>query len=92
MDVWNERALPTKAVPIPFRAVVRASLLPMVVWGGVACLVWFVYAPWATAVLVLLFVASFLMGATLRHRKGHTVRCSVFGAFGGVLDKAMAGL
>ncbi|MGW7415085.1 hypothetical protein [Streptomyces sp. NPDC054863] len=89
--MWNERVLPAEAVPVPFSTVLRASLVPIAVWLGIAGFVWCVYAPMVTAVLGALFLASFLAGVVLRHRKGHSVRCSVWSAFGGLFDKAMLG-
>ncbi|MER7140962.1 MULTISPECIES: hypothetical protein [Streptomyces] len=38
-----------------------------------------------------LFAVSFVAGFGLRRRAGHSVRCSIYGAVGGVLDKSMAG-
>ncbi|MFD9543745.1 hypothetical protein [Streptomyces sp. NPDC060022] len=38
-----------------------------------------------------LFAVSFIVGFGLRRRAGHCVRCCVYGAVGGVLDKSMAG-
>ncbi|MCX5200921.1 hypothetical protein OG897_05515 [Streptomyces sp. NBC_00237] len=90
--MWNERALPKKAVQVPFGTVLRASLLPIAVWAGTACFLWFAFAPLAAAVLGALFLALCVVGFVVRRRKGHSVRCSVWGAFGGVLDKSVAGL
>ncbi|WP_338693027.1 hypothetical protein V2W30_01745 [Streptomyces sp. Q6] len=52
---------------------------------------YFVYNPLVATVLGGLFALSFLVGFTLRRRAKHSVRCSVYGALGGVLDKSMAG-
>ncbi len=73
------------------RVVLRAPLTPILAWAGIAGFAAFVYAPWATGVLLGLFAIAFLTGVALRRRKGHSVKCSVFGAFGGVLDKSMLG-
>ncbi|MBP0459842.1 hypothetical protein [Streptomyces montanisoli] len=91
IGVWRERALPAASAKVTFGALLRGSLLPLVVWTGIACFVYFVYAPAVAAVLGGLFALSFLVGYRLRRRAGHSVRCSVYGAAGGVLDKSMAG-
>nr|WTB33739.1 hypothetical protein OG781_33355 [Streptomyces sp. NBC_00830] len=69
----------------------HGSLLPLLVWTGVACFVYFVYDPVVAAVLGGLFALSFIVGFGLRRRAKHSLRCSVYGAMGGVLDKSMAG-
>lgn len=69
----------------------RGSLLPLVVWAVVACFVYFVYGPVVAMVLGGLFAVSFVVGFGLRRRAEHSVRCSIYGAVGGVLDKSMAG-
>ncbi|TXS36807.1 hypothetical protein [Streptomyces sp. OR43] len=69
----------------------RGSLLPLLVWAGVASWACFLYDPVVALVLGGLFVLSFLVGFGLRRRARHSVRCSVYGAVGGVLDKSMAG-
>lgn len=71
--------------------VLRGSLLPIVVWTGIGCFTYFVVDPVVTTVGGALFALSFLVGFGLRRRAGHSVRCSVHGAVGGVLDKSMAG-
>ncbi|MGW5210231.1 hypothetical protein ACWEQO_03155 [Streptomyces sp. NPDC004051] len=91
IEVWNERVLPPGAVQLRFRAVLRGSLLPILLWVGIACFVHFVYDPAMTAVLGGLFACSFALGFGLRRRAGHSARCSIYGALGGVLDKSMAG-
>ncbi|MEE1791097.1 hypothetical protein PUR28_10005 [Streptomyces sp. BE308] len=70
---------------------VRGSLLPLLAWAGSACFVCFVYDPVAAMVLGGLLALSFLVGFGLRRRARHSVRCSLYGAMGGVLDKSMAG-
>lgn len=89
--MWRQRALPGDPQQVTFWAVLRGSLLPLLVWAGVACLGYFVYAPVVAVVLGGLFAVSFVVGFGLRRRGGHSVRCSVYGAAGGVLDKSMAG-
>ncbi|WP_406864293.1 hypothetical protein ABZO31_29175 [Streptomyces sp. HUAS MG47] len=69
----------------------RGSLLPLLVWVGVGCGVYFVYNPVVSMVLVGLFASSFIVVFGLRRRARHSARCSVYGALGGVLDKSMAG-
>ncbi|MFF0752941.1 hypothetical protein [Streptomyces sp. NPDC004267] len=88
IEVWHEGVLPSGSERIRFGTVLRGSLLPILVWAGVAC---FVYNPLAATVLGGLFGVSFIVGFGLRRRARHSVRCSVYGALGGVLDKSMAG-
>jgi UPF0716 family protein affecting phage T7 exclusion len=54
-------------------------------------LICFVYGLIGAVILGGLLVLSFVVGFGLRRRAGHSVRCSVFGAVGGVLDKSLAG-
>lgn len=68
--------------------VLRGSLLPLLVRAGI---VYFAHSPAVAVVLGSLFALSFAAGSGLRRRAGHTVRCSVYGVVGGVLDKSMAG-
>ncbi|MFB7217900.1 hypothetical protein [Streptomyces sp. NPDC056227] len=91
IEVWNARVLPPGTVRITFWKVLRGSLLPILVWVGVACFVYFVYDPVVAVVLGGLFTLSFLVGVALRRKARHSVRCSIYGAVGGVLDKSMAG-
>ncbi|MEU8763852.1 hypothetical protein [Streptomyces sp. NPDC048659] len=91
IEVWQERVLPSGPERIRFGTVLRGSLLPILVWAGVACFVCFVYSPLVAMVLGGLFALSFIVGFGLRRRAKHSVRCSVYGALGGVLDKSMAG-
>ncbi|MFC8144053.1 hypothetical protein ACFUKV_20325 [Streptomyces paradoxus] len=69
----------------------RGSLLPLLLWAGIACFVYFVYNPVVAVLPGGLFAVSFLVGVGLRRRARHSVRCSVYGALGGVLDKSMTG-
>ncbi|MFB8040288.1 hypothetical protein ACFC8F_03175 [Streptomyces hydrogenans] len=91
IEVWQGRVLPSGPERIRFGTVLRGSLLPILVWAGIACFVYFVYNPLVAAVLGGLFALSFIVGFVLRRRARHSVRCSVYGALGGVLDKSMAG-
>ncbi|WP_441349718.1 hypothetical protein [Streptomyces rubiginosohelvolus] len=91
IEVWHERVLPSGAERIRFGTVLRGSLLPILVWAGVACFAYFVYNPVVAVVLVGLFALSFVVGFALRRKEEHSVRCSAYGALGGVLDKSMAG-
>ena len=91
IEVWHERALPPSAQRISFWMVLRGSLLPVLVWLGIACSVYVVYSPVVAVVLGGLFAVSFIVGFGLRRRARHSVRCGVHGALGGVFDKSMAG-
>lgn len=91
IEVWRQRALPGAPEQVGLWAVLRGSLLPLLVWAVVACVVYFVYGPVVAVVLGGLFAVSFVVGFGLRRRAGHSVRCSLYGAVGGVLDKSMAG-
>ncbi|WP_432082765.1 hypothetical protein [Streptomyces sp. WAC 04229] len=91
IEVWHERALPSGPGRVRFSSVLRGSILPILVWIGVACFAYFVYNPFVPMVLGGLFALSFIVGFALRRRARHSVRCSVYGALGGVLDKSMAG-
>lgn len=42
-------------------------------------------------VLVGIFTLAFLAGFTIRRKGRHTVRCALYGALGGVLDKSLDG-
>ncbi|MFE1292380.1 hypothetical protein [Streptomyces sp. NPDC058751] len=92
IEVWHGRVLPSGPERIGFRTVLRGSLLPILVWTGAACFAYFVCDPLVAVVLGGLFALSFIVGFGLRRRARHSVRCSVYGALGGVLDKSMAGL
>ncbi|MEV6200069.1 hypothetical protein AB0M64_08860 [Streptomyces sp. NPDC051771] len=92
IDVWHHKALPSGPERVRLRTVLRGSLLPILVWTGVAGAAYVVYDPVATAVLGGVFAAAFLVGFGLRRRAGHSVRCCAYGALGGVLDKSMTGI
>ncbi|MFH8581129.1 hypothetical protein OG814_40685 [Streptomyces zaomyceticus] len=92
IEVWHPRVLPAGPERIRFRTVLRGSLLPVLVWIGAACFAYVVYDPLVAVILGGLFTLSLTVGFGLRRRAGHSVRCSVYGAPGGVLDKSMAGL
>ncbi|KUO14955.1 hypothetical protein [Streptomyces dysideae] len=91
IDVWHERVLPPGSVRLTFWTVLRGSLLPILVWVGVTCFAYFVYKPVLAMVIGGLFAISFLVGFALRRKARHSVRCSLYGAVGGVFDKSMAG-
>ncbi|MET9922831.1 hypothetical protein ABZZ04_38075 [Streptomyces sp. NPDC006435] len=91
IEVWHGRVLPSGQERIGFGTVLRGSLLPILVWTGVACFAYFVHNPLVAMVLGGLFALSFVVGFGLRRRAEHSVRCSVYGALGGVFDKSMAG-
>lgn len=91
IEVWHARVLPSGPERIRLGTVLLGSLVPILVWAGVGCFVYFVYNPLVAAVLGGLFVLSFGVGFVLRRRARHSVRCSVYGALGGVLDKSMNG-
>jgi hypothetical protein len=91
IDVWHHRVLPSGPERIRFGTVVRGSLLPILLWTGAVCFVYFVYNLVVATLLGGLFMVSFIAGFGLRRRARHSVRCSAYGALGGVLDKSMAG-
>ncbi|MER5481469.1 hypothetical protein ABT026_31505 [Streptomyces sp. NPDC002734] len=90
IEVWNGRVLPSGRNRVRFWTVLRGSLLPILVWTVVGYFA-SVHVPLVAMILGGLFVLSFLVGIGLRRRARHSVRCSVYGALGGVLDKSMAG-
>ncbi|MGW5352484.1 hypothetical protein ACWERV_18485 [Streptomyces sp. NPDC004031] len=90
IDVWHERALPPGREPLRLRTVLRCSLLPIVVWGVVGGLL-FLLSPIAPAVEAVFFALLLAVVSGFRRRAGHTVRCCVYGALGGVLDKSLVG-
>ncbi|MFI1782485.1 hypothetical protein [Streptomyces rubiginosohelvolus] len=92
IEVWHASVLPSGVELIRLRTVLRGSLLPILVWTGGACFAYFVYNSVVATVLGGIFALSMVVGYGLRRRARHSVRCSVYGALGGVLDKSMAGL
>ncbi|MFJ7588209.1 hypothetical protein ACIQZO_12660 [Streptomyces sp. NPDC097617] len=90
IDVWNERALPDGSIPVRFTAVLRGSLLPISIWLGVAAFTFFVYNPVVTAIEGGLFLVFFLFSFN-RRRKSHSMKCSTYGAVGGIFKQSMAG-
>ncbi|MFD8254298.1 hypothetical protein [Streptomyces werraensis] len=91
IEVWHGRALPPEPERVRLWSVLRGSSLPILVWTGVACFAYFVYDPLVALVLGGVFALSFIVGFGLRRRARHSVRCSAYGALGGVLDTSMAG-
>ncbi|MFF8513213.1 hypothetical protein ACF064_34670 [Streptomyces sp. NPDC015492] len=91
IKVWQGRVLPSGSEQIRFGTVLRGSLLPILIWTEVACFLYLVFNPLVVMVLGGLFVLSFIVGFGLRRRAKHSVRCSIYGALGGVLDKSMPG-
>ncbi|MFB6529768.1 hypothetical protein [Streptomyces sp. NPDC056399] len=89
--MWHDRVLPAGPEQIGFWVVLRGSVLPILVWAGVAAFAYVLYNPLVAMVLGGLFALSFVVGFGLRRRARHSVRCSVYGAVGGVLDTSMAG-
>ncbi|MGW6535517.1 hypothetical protein ACWGBV_07170 [Streptomyces sp. NPDC055051] len=89
--MWHERALPSGPQRISFWSVLRGSLLPILVWTGAAGFAYVVYNPVVALVIGALFALSFVVGYGLRRRASHSMRCSAYGAVGGVFDKSMAG-
>ncbi|MEU0581650.1 hypothetical protein ABZ465_31090 [Streptomyces griseoincarnatus] len=91
IEAWHGRALPSEPERVELWSVLRGSILPILVWTGVACVAYFVYDPLVAMVLGGVFALSFIVGFGLRRGARHSVRCSAYGALGGVLDKSMAG-
>lgn len=91
IEVWQEHVLPSGPERIRFWTVLRASILPILVWTGVACFASFVYNPVVAIVIGGLFALSFIVRFGLRRRASHSVRCSVYGALITMLDKSMVG-
>ncbi|MFI0976799.1 hypothetical protein ACH4SP_07195 [Streptomyces sp. NPDC021093] len=91
ISVWHERVLPPAPERITFWTVLRGSLLPILVWACIVCGASLVYDPAVAMALGGLFTLSLVVGFVRRRRSTHSVRCSVYGALGGVLDKSMAG-
>ncbi|CAM5271865.1 hypothetical protein SPILM97S_00238 [Streptomyces pilosus] len=91
IEVWHERALPSGPERVKLCSVLRGSILPILVWTGVACFAYVVYNPLVAMVIGGGFTLSFIVGFGLRRRSRHSVRCSTYGALAGVLDSSMAG-
>ncbi|WP_445269808.1 hypothetical protein [Streptomyces sp. DSM 41634] len=90
IEVWNEHTLPTESTPVTLFAVLRGSLLPISIWIGVATFAFFIYSPALAAIEGGLFLLFFLFSFS-RRRKNHSVKCSTYGAIGGVFKQSMAG-
>lgn len=82
IEVWNDRTLPDLPVPVGLVSILRGSLLPIVLWLGVAVFTFFLYGPVVPIIEGFLFLFFFLLGFNLRRRE-HTVKCSLYGALGG---------
>ncbi|MEU3601356.1 hypothetical protein ABZ714_21945 [Streptomyces sp. NPDC006798] len=91
-EVWHDRVLPSGPERIRFGAVLRGSLLPILVRTGIACFAHLVCDPLAAMVLGGLFALSFIVGFGPRRRAERSIRRGVYGAPGGVLAKSVAGL
>ncbi|MGY1526380.1 hypothetical protein ACW69C_21875 [Streptomyces sp. MN3] len=92
IEAWHGRALPSEPERVELWSVLRSSILPILVWTGVACVTYFGHDPPLVAmVLGGVFALSFIVGFGLRRRARYSVRCSAYGASGGVLGKCMAG-
>ncbi|MFE2115770.1 hypothetical protein ACFXAY_20440 [Streptomyces microflavus] len=91
IEVCHGSALPSAPERIKFWMVLRGSLLPILVWTGVGCFAYFVYNPVVAIALGGLLTLLFIVGFGLRRRAKHSVRCSAYGALGGVLDKSITG-
>ncbi|WP_078913375.1 MULTISPECIES: hypothetical protein [unclassified Streptomyces] len=90
IDVWNERALPDGLIPVRFVAVLRGSLLPISIWLGIAAFTFSIYSPVVTLIEAGFFLLSFLFSFN-RRRKSHCIKCSIYGAVGGVFKQSLAG-
>ncbi|MFD4765018.1 hypothetical protein [Streptomyces niveus] len=91
IEVWHQRVLPPGTERITVWRVLYGSLVPIVVWTGIASFVHIGFGPVPAGVLVGFFVLAFLAGFTIRRKGRHTVRCALYGALGGVLDKSLDG-
>ncbi|MFD6424527.1 hypothetical protein [Streptomyces sp. NPDC060198] len=81
--VWHEPALPPASRQVTLRSVLRGSLLPLLFWAAVAGAV-SVRAPLVAAGFGGFFAVSSVVRFWRRRRRTHTVRCSLYGALGGV--------
>ncbi|MFF8565900.1 hypothetical protein ACF06N_13180 [Streptomyces albidoflavus] len=91
IEVWHARVLPSGPERVRFWTVLSGSWLPILGWCGISCFAYFVHGPLAAVAVGGVFALSFIVGFGLRRRARHSVRCSVYGALGGVLDKSMGG-
>ncbi|CAM5238013.1 hypothetical protein GCM10010329_45930 [Streptomyces spiroverticillatus] len=91
IDLWNNSVLPARPVRISLWTVLRGSLLPLVVWLGAAGAGYAFIGPAVPTVLGGLFALFLLAGFALRLGKRHSIRCSLYGTLGGVLDKSLDG-
>lgn len=91
IDVWHQRVLPRDTTPVTFWMVLRGSLLPIMIWTGVGCIVYFAFDATAAMALGGLFIFFVLVGSGLRRRAKHSVRCSLYGAIAGVFTMSADG-
>ncbi|MEQ8145663.1 hypothetical protein [Streptomyces sp. OP7] len=91
IQVFHNRVLPSGPQRIRFRTLVYGSMLPLIVWAGIAGFLGYFFDPIAPMVLCGLFVTWIALGFTLRRRRKHSVRCSLYGAFGAVLAGSLDG-
>ncbi|MFI1188913.1 hypothetical protein [Streptomyces californicus] len=89
IEVYHARVLPPAPHRIGFRTVLRGSLLPLLIWSGVALFTYVVLNPVVTTAFAGVFIVSFAVGFRLRRRGSHSVRCSAYGAVGGVFNQSM---
>lgn len=89
IEVFHQGVLPAGARPIPFRTLLRGSLVPVTLWGGVAGLASVVVGPVAGVVVCGVFAVFLAVGFARRRRRRHSVRCAAYGAFAGVLKESV---
>ncbi|MFB8049159.1 hypothetical protein [Streptomyces rubiginosohelvolus] len=91
IELWNNRVLPERPVRIGIILILRGSLLPIALWLGLVAVLYFVAGWQSSSVVVGVFLALWLVGFAFRMRKKHSLRCSAYGALGGLLDKTLFG-
>ncbi|MGA6174462.1 hypothetical protein ACPEIF_29935 [Streptomyces sp. NPDC012600] len=89
IEVFHKGLLPSGADRIRLWMVLCGSFLPILVWTGIACFAYFVYNPVVAMAIGGLFALFLTVGFGLRRRARHSVRCSAYGALGGVFDKSL---
>lgn len=88
IEVFHQDVLPVGARPVPFRTLMRGSLVPAVLWAGAVGLVSLVVGPGAGAVVCGIFGLFFAVGFA-RRRRQHSIRCSAYGALAGVFKESV---